>query len=494
MKIFRGLKLFIIIAFTLSISKPALAELINITLLHLNDVYEITPISGGKEGGLARVATIRNSLLKENPHTYTILAGDFFSPSALGTAIINGEALAGQQMVAVLNVMGLDYATFGNHEFDLKESQFLQRLQESNFTWISGNVFDVDNRPFPGVLPYKILEIESKEGNKIKIGLIGVTIESNPANYVRYKEPVAIVKEQVEFLKDRVDIIIAITHLALEQDQKIAETIPEIDLILGGHEHENIQQWRGTDFTPIFKADANARSIYIHYLSYDTETRKLNINSQLKPVTDAIADDEETAKIVAKWVDKGYQAFRDNGFEPDEIVAVTPIPLDGLEASVRNKSTELTELIAEAIFDSVENAEVAIYNSGAIRIDDVILPGKLTQYDIIRILPFGGKIVSVNMKGSLLEKVLNQGRNNRGNGGYLQTANIDYNSDTETWLIADIPLDKNKIYKVAIADFLLTGKEQNLGFLNLQNPELTVIAEGQDIRFALIDYLKEKFK
>ncbi|MCP6769728.1 hypothetical protein NL529_33265, partial [Klebsiella pneumoniae] len=79
-----------------------------------NDLYEITPISGGHEGGMARFATLRAQLLRQNRNTYTILAGDFLSPSVLGTALNNGQPIAGAQMVAMLNAVGLDYATFGN--------------------------------------------------------------------------------------------------------------------------------------------------------------------------------------------------------------------------------------------------------------------------------------------------------------------------------------------------------------------------------------------
>jgi len=107
---------------------------IHVTILHFQDIYEITPVSGGKEGGIARVATLRKQLLARNPNTITTLGGDLFSPSAIGTALYEGDRLAGRQMVDVLNHFELDYATFGNHEFDIKESQFHQRMQEAKFT------------------------------------------------------------------------------------------------------------------------------------------------------------------------------------------------------------------------------------------------------------------------------------------------------------------------------------------------------------------------
>lgn len=69
---------------------------IHVTILHFNDIYEITPVSGGKEGGIARVATLRKQLLARNPNTITTLGGDLFSPSAIGTAQYEGDRLAGR--------------------------------------------------------------------------------------------------------------------------------------------------------------------------------------------------------------------------------------------------------------------------------------------------------------------------------------------------------------------------------------------------------------
>ncbi|MCT7950698.1 bifunctional metallophosphatase/5'-nucleotidase [Ancylothrix sp. C2] len=483
---------FIPIIFILGIFliKPATAEPTNITLLQFNDVYEITPVSGGKAGGLARVATLRKQLLGQNPNTYTILAGDFFSPSALGTAKVDGEPLAGQQMVAVLNALGLDYATFGNHEFDLKEKQFLSRLKESKFKWFSSNVFDAAGQPFPGIPATEIINVKTGN-NSLKIGLIGVTIDSNRANYVTYSDPIEAAKKQVKALKEKVDIIVAVTHLNLALDQKLAEVVPEIDVILGGHEHENIQQWRGDDLTPLFKADANVRTVYIHNLRYNWPNKKLEVNSTIQPITAKIAEDPETNRVVREWVEKGFAAFRAGGFEPEEIVANASMPLDGLEASVRNMSTMLTEVIAKGMLREVKNADLAIFNGGSIRIDDVIPPGPVTQYDVIRILPFGGKVVGVELEGILLKRVLDQGLANRGTGGFLHTANVSRGADGSGWLIGGKVLEENRRYRVAMTDFLLTGKETGLGFLTAEQVGVKVLGEGRDIRFGLMDELRK---
>ncbi len=113
---------------------------VSFTLLQVNDVYEITPVSG--EGGLARLATLKKQLQAQNPNTYMILAGDLFSPSALGTAKVDGVRLSGKQMVDSFNRAGLDFGTLGNHEFDLKGDEVNQRLQESKTKWIVSNATD----------------------------------------------------------------------------------------------------------------------------------------------------------------------------------------------------------------------------------------------------------------------------------------------------------------------------------------------------------------
>jgi 5'-nucleotidase len=164
------------------------------------------------------VATIRKELLAENPNTLTMLAGDLFSPSALGTANVGGERLAGKQIVAVMNALGLDYITFGNHEFDIPEKSFFDRLGESRFLWISGNVLDKRHMRFPGVMEYKMMEIRGTNGGTVRLGILGLTIDSNKAEYVTYKDVLEVARAQVAALRGRVDILVALTHLSVERE------------------------------------------------------------------------------------------------------------------------------------------------------------------------------------------------------------------------------------------------------------------------------------
>jgi 5'-nucleotidase/UDP-sugar diphosphatase len=463
-----------------------------ITILQMSDIYEMTPVNGGREGGLARVATIRKDLLAENPNTLAMMAGDLFSPSALGTAKVDGERLAGRQIVAVMNALGLDYITFGNHEFDIPEKSFFDRLEESRFTWISGNVLDRRHMRFSGVPENKVVEIRGTDGGRIRLGILGLTIDTNKAEYVTYKDVLEAARAQAAALRGQVDILVALTHLPVEQDMALARDVPGIDLILGGHDHENMQIWRGAAFVPIFKADANARTVYIHRLVYDTANRKLSIRSSLKHVTAEVPEDPAILAMVRHWQELGYAAFRAEGFRPDQVLATVPVSLDGLESSVRNRSTALTRLISDAVLAAAPGAELSLFNSGSIRIDDVLPPGPLTQYDVIRILPFGGKICMAEVEGGLLRKVFDQGLANRGTGGFLHGAGVAW-SETG-WRVNGKPLSDGNTYKVAVNDYLVSGKEQGLAFFSGRNPGVRVACmENSDIRFVFSGHLRKLY-
>jgi 5'-nucleotidase len=376
----------------------------------------------------------------------------------------------------------------------LKEQPFLQRLSESRFTWFASNAFDKNKKPFPNVAENAVFTVANASNQQARIGLIGLTITKNDPDYVTFIDPIDAAKKQAQSLRSRVDILIAVTHLTLDEDIRLAQAVPEIDLILGGHEHENVQIWRGPDFTPIFKADANARSAYIHYLTYDMEGRRLQIDSQLQPIDDKIPEDPEVAQVVQHWVDLGFGAFRQMGFDPAKVVVESDTTLDGRESSVRNHSTRLTKMIVTAFLHAAPDAELAVFNGGSIRIDDELPPGNITEYDVIRILPFGGNVVLVEMKGSLLRRVLEQGMANKGSGGYLHAANASWRDEQNNWLIQGAPLDGRRNYRVATTDFLISGREQGLDYLNPQNPDLRVINENVvEVRRALINQLQKTF-
>jgi 5'-nucleotidase len=472
------------------------SSIVSVTILQMNDVYEIMPLGGSGQGGLARVAALRRQLLEENPNTYTVLAGDLLSPSALSSARVGAarEALNGRQMVDVMNHLGLDYATLGNHEFDLGKADFDRRIQESSFQWLSANAFAADGTPFPGVRPNAVITASNRAGRRLRIGLFGLTIDSNRKDYVRYADTIDAARAQVEALADTADIVIALTHLSLLQDEALALALPDLALIIGGHEHENVEARRGPRFVPVVKADANAKSVYVHRLRYDADTGHLDIDSQLRTITPEIPGDPGVEALVRRWRDEAFQAFAADGLDPERTVATLATELDGREGTVRSGRTNLTHLIAQAMMDAFPGAEAAIFNSGSIRLDDTLPPGPMTQYDVLRVLPFPGDLQLVRISGAMLQRIMDVGRDEQhvNTGGYLQTAGIEpAGGGASAWIVGGQPLDDRRSYRVVMNNYLLEGREAGLDFIGRHGSDIVVTPEpARELRRAVIDRLE----
>lgn len=478
---------------------------ITVQFLQLNDVYEIAPLEHGTVGGMARVATIRSKLLAQNPNTYTLLSGDFVFPSAMGTIPFEGKPIKGRQMVEAMNAAGVDLVTFGNHEFDLKEGELKDRINESKFDWVCANTWNntpAGNMPFTKLIRYseepvprsRVLVFTDADGTTVRIGIFGICINSTAAGYVTYDDYKAAAQKALDDLKDRCDFTVAITHLSMEDDRKLAAAFPQIRLIFGGHEHIHSYDTVGT--TLIAKADANARTVYVHQLGYDKKSKQLDIHSQLTAVDASIPEDPFTKSVVDKWIAIADKSLQEQGFDPDEVLATLEGSYDGRESSVRYTATNLTRLIAKAFSAAEKRSECSLYNSGGIRLDDE-LQGAITQYDIIRTLPYGGKIVLADLKGSLLRRLLDTSWKHQGNGCFLQYDRITKDKKGN-WLINGKKLNDARVYRAAINDYLASGQQQFMEFMNDQNPAVIKLSPPDpgnklclDMRQAVISYLRQ---
>lgn len=476
---------------------------IDITFVQVNDVYEIAPLSGGKEGGMARVATLKKQESQKNSNTYLVMAGDFLSPSVYNSLPYEGKAIRGRQMIEVMNAAGMNMAVFGNHEFDIKETELEDRINESGFQWVSSNTF---HKIKNNIEPFKkngvfipetyILNVRDADGTTAKIGFIGLTLPFNKADYVSYTNAFTVAQKLYNVLKDSVDAVVAITHQSIEEDKRLADEVPGLAVILGGHEHDMRFVKEGNIY--ITKAHSNARSAFVVNIKLNKKKRKISVNPQLIYLNETIAPDSATTAVVQKWTDIAEKNYASLGFEASKIILRSSAPLDGRETEIRSHPTNLTRLLMSALAEAVPSADVVLVNSGSIRVDDV-LQMPVTEYDIIRTLPFGGGIREADMKGSLLLKTLEQGKNNIGTGGYLLYNEAVTNSDG-VWKVKGVAIDPLKIYHVAISDFLFTGKEANLDFLNPKNEHIVKVYDAvtsvsdsrSDIRLALIRYLENK--
>lgn len=113
----------------------------------------------------------------------------------------------------------------------------------------------------------------------------------------------AAARRQVAALRPRVDALIAVTHLVVHDDVLLVEALPEIDLVLGGHEHANVLLLRGARLASIAKADAHARTVYSHDLAFHAGTRTLSVESRVRRITAEVAEDPAVVARVKGWVD-----------------------------------------------------------------------------------------------------------------------------------------------------------------------------------------------
>ncbi len=427
---------------------------IRVIFLHVNDVYQFTPVDGGKRGGLARLLTLRKEIIKENRNTLFTMGGDTVSPS------VETLTYKGAQMIEAWNAAGLDYAVFGNHEFDLKTTVLLERIKESKFTWLGANIIDTKtNKIFADTPEFVIREFEG-----IKIGIVGLILPeaketSSMEDSLKVADYCLTANLIVSRLRkvEKVDAVVGLTHLFMAQDKKLAGCA-DFDLILGGHEHTLLQS--SAVGTPIIKVTADAREMAKVRLNFDRTTKKLmSMDWEIVPVTNEIKDAPEFAPIFAK-----YKDLLEKLAEP---VGRTAVTLDALSLSNRTKETNIGNLIADS-YRRATDADIGFVNGGSIRADLTYTPGAITKRDVLSILPFNNPVVKVEITGKTLLEVLEHGvaRSAEDNepGRFPQVSGIKFTFDVsrpagnrvlEVYVGGKRLVEEAK-YSLATSDFLVS--------------------------------------
>ena len=432
-----------------------------LTILQMNDVYELNAVGGA--GGFPKVKTYRDSLVKSEEYLMTVLAGDFFSPSALGVAQVKigdepEKPLHGRQIVDVMNHLGSkkeDFlVTFGNHEYDISEDSFYSRIGESQFTYISTNVDAAKGHVWPShVVPYYFKTIGDKTIAFISLSIL---VDSSLPYIKQYsfKDSVKKIRATVDGFKaegKKYDILIGITHQSLADDSTLVSQIPELDLVMGGHEHENWKINRSMNPKhPIYvcKADANAKTVFKHSFYWDKSKLKtepnatpyarssqieglVTIKSELVAMDHNIQEDKGMAEITAKWTNLGFQAFIDKGLDPGRVMCHLTTYINAMDKVTRATVSAMGSFLTDAFLAAAtpeytipnlpnyRQKFLSVANIGSVRIDDYLVMGDLYEYDALRILPFGGEIAIVELTGSKLLAMLDRARGKLGSGMWM---------------------------------------------------------------------------
>ncbi|MFL6468054.1 MAG: bifunctional metallophosphatase/5'-nucleotidase [Pyrinomonadaceae bacterium] len=447
-------------------------NLAHITLLHVNDTYQFTPVESGTLGGLARVLTIKKEALKENPNTLFMLAGDTLSPS------VETRTYRGVQMIDAWNALGLDYAVFGNHEFDLKTAELLQRIKESKFPWLGANVvYTKTGKRFADTAPYIIRRIDG-----VKIGIIGLLLPeaketSSMDATLKVNDYCSAAKLLVpQMRKAGARVVIGLTHMFMWEDKKLA-SCGAFDLILGGHEHTLLQS--SANGTPIFKMTADAREVGKYDLYIDRKTGRLaSMDWEVIPVNTSVPEDPDFSPVIAKYADLLKQLSVQ--------VGSNSVVLDALSRSSRTKETNVGNFIADAYRTSTK-ADVALVNGGSIRADLTYNPGILTKRAVLSILPFNNPIVKIEISGKTLADALEHGvarsAEDAEPGRFPQISGMSFKFDARKLpgqRVSDIivggkPIDLNRTYTLATSNFLVENGGD--GYTMFKNAKVLISAE-----------------
>ncbi len=462
------------------------ADPAQLTLLHVNDVYQISP-SGG-HGGLAELMTLLEAERGRSENVITTFGGDLLSPSVMS------GLTKGVQMVDLFNAIGVDVAVFGNHEFDFGNDVLEQRIGESKFPWLATNVTGADGNPFGGGQT-----LWTQTVGDFTVGFFGLltpeteTLSSTGAG-VSFTPFIESATAAVAALDEQgADVIIALTHLEIGQDRELAASVDGIDLILGGHDHDPITFYENGVLIQKSGTDAQFLGV-VDLLIEEVEGRdgpRTVVRPEWRVVsTRGVAAHPDIAPMVAS-----YETRLDDELNVE--IGTTEVALESVRGSVRTKETTMGNLIADAVRADA-NADIGLANGGGIRGDTVYEAGTvLTRKDILTELPFGNTAVLLRLSGADVLLALENGvsRVEDVNGRFPQVSGLSFVFDPtneagariESVTIGGAPLDPDKMYTVATNNFIAGGGD---GYSMLGNGEVLVDGSaGTLLATVVMDYV-----
>ena len=262
--------LFILLLALVSLSSQAQKK--QLVILHTNDTHSaIFPLNAslpdtmkaGRGGFLRRIAMLKEER-KKNPDLLYFDSGDFFQGSAYFTMF------KGEVEIGLMNKMGIDASTIGNHEFDFGLENMAKMFKKATFPILCAN-YDFTGTVMEGVTkPWIVIK-----RNGVKIGVFAVCpkpkglVSDKNCVGVKYLDPGQVALETATMLKEKqkCDMVICISHLGWnsnrgDDDQYMIQNSRNIDLVLGGHTHTYmpvLEHWNNMDGKPV-SVDQNGKS------------------------------------------------------------------------------------------------------------------------------------------------------------------------------------------------------------------------------------------
>ena len=497
---------------------PSRAEssvLDSLVVFHTNDTHaQLMPYTakGGPPAGgaAARAALLGRVRGSDRARTLLLDAGDVFQGTPYFTFY------RGRPDYELMTRMAYDAGILGNHDLDDGPAAWRRAASGARFpllsanlygaaesTWAQGDEVSAEDRkgarwigrtkvPEGTRLRYltkRFAVVTLPSGLRVALfglvtGDVTTIVAVKPNAGVAVGDPITVARRLVPVLRSQADVVIAVTHLGVDVDRRLAERVPGIDLIVGGHSHTPLQKPilihnatpNGYDGTVIVQA--GSRGVYLGrialYLKGRTPTRYAGA---LLPVRPADGEDPSVLFYLKPLADSMSVLVDRAVFETKDV-----IPSSGL----RDGETPLGNFIADVARD-VGHAEVGIVNSGGIRAP--IPRGRVTAGDIYSVVPFDNEVAVVMMPGWQLRQLLDFGARRLGKGGFPQVSGVSFTirGDRATDIkVNGRVLESDRVYRVATIDFLIGGGDGYTIFAKAGKPERT----GIFLRDGAVDFLQ----
>jgi len=365
------------------IRTPVTGDATEVIIAHFNDLGgRIQPDNRGR-GGLVKLAGAWRRFHSEHPNSILLMSGDLITGSALST-LTKGEGV-----FRLANRMGIAAFTPGNHEFDYGVERYLKFMNIARFPFVAANL-----KPAKSLTETKLADapyiILTESG--IKVGIIGIISEATPRMSYRkntagvvFADPIAELRKLVPKVEREAQLIVAMTHIGMEEDYKLARNVKGIDIIIGGHSYSPTLHPNRVRNTWIVNAGADGEFLGVVYIRLNPVTKQLiKVRSVLLPIDKNVLSDPEMA--AAAQAEEAKLPVR-----LDEVIARTGRYMD--------KDADIAPWLA-GLMKKYAGADVGLINEGGVRSD--IEPGPITLRDVYRIMPFDDKIVVIRLPGAEL--------------------------------------------------------------------------------------------
>lgn len=439
---------------------------VDVQILGLNETHgQLTPMKrdGRAAGGAAVLASYLAQEEAENPRTLILDSGDFMAGPAISSYF------EGASTVDVYNAIGVDAAAVGNHEFDWGRDTFAERAAQADFPFLAANIVDQETGRAPeGIQPYVVEKLRG-----VKVGVIGV---GNPdtkdvtlpaategLEFLDLEASAEAVNAAVEELRSRkVETIVVTAHQGLESDTEgdladlVALLSDEVDLVLGGHIPLEFETT--INGIPVVQPYGNTRGYADVTLTVDRATKDVvAVTSELDPTwVDEVAPDPQVQAIVDDYQDQlGEKLSRTVG------EASTAI----LRGETRGVESEMGNFVTDAMREYLPGVDFAVTNAGGLRAD--IDAGPVTLEEIFAVLPFNNTLVTMDLTGAQVERVLEEGAGSQ--YGTVQVSGLAWSYDaaapfgdrvTSVTLPDGTPLDPDATYRVVTNNFMAGGGDR----------------------------------